>query len=114
MTPMPQYAYIWLRFGMNPGLAFVVPGFRLEQVRANLHIHARKDPELRWHEFENLERALGAVGYAVRTGGGRWAGPCGLLFCATDSHGPCLQASVDAAEWLWDPFAAERRALFAV
>lgn len=109
MTPMPQYAYIWLRFGMNPGLAYVVPGFRLEQARATLRILAARYGYA-WHEFENLERALGAVSYAVRTGGGRWAGPCGLLFCATDSHGPCLQASVDAAEWLWDPFAAERRA----
>lgn len=113
-SDMPQYVYLWLRFGVNPGRAFVVPSHRMEQVVAHLRIVVHTNPEFRWHQFESLERALDAVGYAVKVGGGQWAGPCGLLFCATDSHGVCFRANVDASEWLWDPFAHERRALFAV
>lgn len=111
---MPQYAYIWVRYGTSPGLAFVVPGYRMEQVRANLRIYAQKTPELRWHEFRDLEHALEAVGYAIRTGGGKWAGPCGLLFCATDSHNVCFRANIAASEWLWYPFAPERSRLLSV
>lgn len=98
---MPHYAYIWVRHGTHKGLMHIVPGHRLEQALQTLRILQARDPRYRWHVVDELETAVANVAYAIRTGGGKWAGPCGSLFCATGEHEVCFRANVDASKWLW-------------